>query len=265
MKRKLFACALAAALAAGTAAVPAAAAVRSVPVQVDGTLLSTQGRLSDGVTYIPLRDLLDAVGGWEIRWDAATRSAVAQSAEHTLRADPIHCTLTLDGHTYAAAVYVLEGRTYVPLRIAIQLLGGYAAWDGYLGGAAVTSPGAEHDAVELYWLSHIISAESQGEPMEGQIAVGNVVLNRVASENFPDTIPDVIFEYNGAAQFEPVENGTVFHEPADQSVVAAVRALKGETTVDGCLYFYAPALSEGTWINENCTYSTTIGGHRFYR
>ncbi|MFR3921270.1 MAG: cell wall hydrolase [Dysosmobacter welbionis] len=53
----------------------------------------------------------------------------------------------------------------------------------------MTSPGADHNAMDLYWLSRIISAESRGENMTGQIAVGNVVLNRVAAKEFPTPFP----------------------------------------------------------------------------
>ena len=133
-----------------------------------------------------------------------------------------------------------------------------------MSGAAVTSAGAEHDAVDLYWLSRIISAESCGESMEGQIAVGNVVLNRVASREFPDTIPGVIFDKVDGVQFEPVSNGTVYKTPTAQSVEAARRVLAGEQVIGKALYFYAPALSQGTWINANRTYYKTIGCHRFY-
>ena len=128
----------------------------------------------------------------------------------------------------------------------------------------MTSPGAEHDAADLYWLSRIISAESRGETMDGQIAVGNVVLNRVAAEEFPDTIPDVIFDRKHDVQFTPVSNGTVYLRPAAASVEAAKRALDGENVVGEAKYFYAPALSQGVWINANRTYHMTIGCHRFY-
>ena len=100
--------------------------------------------------------------------------------------------------------------------------------------------------------------------MDGQIAVGNVVLNRVASEEFPDSIPAVIFDRKHDVQFTPVANGTVFLTPTAQSVEAARRTLNGENTVGEALYFYAPALSQGVWINANRTYLMTIGCHRFY-
>ena len=238
--------------------------VRTVPVQVDGAHLDAAAYLEQGVTYVPLRSLLDAMGGWELTWDTPSATAVAVNGSRTLTADPAANTITVDGISYDGAVQVVRGRTYVPLRLVANSLGGSAAWDPWFSGAAVTSPGAAHDASELYWLSRIISAESRGEPMEGQIAVGNVVLNRAASDEFPATIPAVIFDRRHAIQFEPVENGTVYDAPAAISVEAARRVLDGEQTVDGPLYFYAPALSPGTWINTNRTYLTTIGCHRFY-
>ncbi len=251
-------------LAALVLAVPAGA-VRTVPVQIDGTELEAVCHLEGGVTYVPLRALLNALGGWEVSWDKGQRAAVAVSGSSRLTASPAKGAVTVDGRTRSGRVYVQEGVTYVPLRTAVELLGGGVEWDAYFQGAAVTSPGAEHNAADFYWLSRIISAESRGEPLEGQIAVGNVVLERVESEDFPNSIPEVIFQYaDGVVQFEPVENGTVYLDPTEQSVEAARRTLRGEKSLEGAMFFYAPALSEGVWINDNRTYLATIGCHRFY-
>lgn len=251
-------------LAALTLAVPARAA-RTVPVQIDGTALEAVCHLENGVTYVPLRALLNALGGWELAWDKELRAAVAVSGDSQLTASPAAGTVTVDGSARSGRVYVREGVTYVPLRLTAELLGGAVEWDAHYQGAAVTSPDASHNAVDFYWLSRIISAESRGEPMEGQIAVGNVVLERVESPDFPDTIPEVVFQVaDGFTQFEPVENGTVYLEPTEQSREAARRALDGEKSLEGAMFFYAPALSEGVWINGNRTYLTTIGCHRFY-
>ena len=91
-----------------------------------------------------------------------------------------------------------------------EALGCQVEWDPYLRGATVTSPGAAYDAGELYWLSRIICAESGAESMSGQIAVGNVILNRVRSGSFPNTVEGVIFDRKDAVQFEPVSNGRVY-------------------------------------------------------
>ena len=263
MKRKLL-CGLLAALTLTCATVRAAPS-RVVPVQVDGTVLS-QGvnYLQSGVTYVPLRGLLNAFGGWSVWWDSGQKVAAAASGSQSITANPAKDTVTVNGRTYSGQVFVERGRTYIPLRTVVTALGGGVAWDPYLGGAAVTSPGAEYDAMDLYWLSRIISAESRGEALDGQIAVGNVVLNRVASREFPNTIPAVIFDRKHDVQFTPVANGTVYLPPTAQSVEAAKRALSGENTAGRAKYFYAPALSQGTWISANPTYLMTIGCHRFY-
>ena len=114
-------------------------------------------------------------------------------------------------------------------------------------------------------LSRIISAESRGEPLEGQIAVGNVVLNRVASADFPDTIYGVIFDDRWGGQFTPVRNGTIYQEPSARSVEAARLCLSGANTAGESLYFLAPALATNHWVMENRTHVVTIGSHWFYK
>lgn len=250
-------------LAAAALALPAGA-TRAIPVQIDGSRLTERAYLEQGVTYVPLRNLLDTLGGFEVWWDSAEQEAVAASNLTHLTADPNADTVTVNGVDYNGQVTVLNGRTYVPLRLVAEALGGKAEWDPYMDGAAMTSVDAAYNAVELYWLSRVINAESGAEPMEGQIAVGNVVMNRVRSPEFPNTISGVIFDRVDAVQFEPVENGTIFNTPTSQSVEAAKRVLDGENVIGNAKYFYAPALSQGIWINANRTYYKTIGCHRFY-
>ena len=248
-------------LAAAALCLPVQAA-RPASLQVDGERLETPAYVEEGTTYAPLRELLEALGDWTVWWDGSAARAV--SGDASLTADP-RGVLTINGTRYPCLVDVVNGRTYVPLRLTAEALGGSVRWDPWLDGAAVTSPGAEHDAMDYYWLSRIIHAESGGEPLEGQIAVGNVVLNRVSSGDFPDSIPGVIFDDENGVQFEPVANGTLTKEPTELSLEAARRALAGENTVGDALYFFAPALSQGTWIDSSRTYRQTIGCHRFYQ
>ena len=260
MKRKLL-CGL---LAAASLCLPAKAA-RPISVQVDGEALTASAYLDEGTAYAPLRELLDSMGSWEIWWDHAAGTARAVSGDARLSANPAAGTLTVNGRTYPCTVSVIEGHTYVPLRLTAEALGGSVKWDPWLDGAAVTSSGAAYDAMDYYWLSRIICAESGGEKLEGQIAVGNVVLNRVASEDFPDSVAEVIFDSDGGVQFEPAATGAVANEPTELSREAARRALDGENTAGDSLYFFAPALSEGAWIDSSRSYQQTIGCHRFYQ
>lgn len=121
-------------------------------------------------------------------------------------------------------------------------------------------------ATNLYWLSRIIHAEAGGESYNGKVAVGNVIINRVKSSDFPNTIKGVIFEYyKGIPQFSPVEEGTIYNNPSAASIQAAKDALNGVRPVGSCTYFFNPAKSAGRWIVNNKTYVMRIGNHVFYR
>lgn len=240
---------------------------RTVSVTVDGKALSPASFAVDGVTYAPMVALLEAMGGWETTWDRVTRTAASETDRFTLAVPVGQRYVTVDGQRYAinAPSMIRDGRTYVPLRAVAELLGaevGFTSWSAPV--TVTTEKDESYSQEDLYWLSRIISAESQGEPLAGQIAVGNVVLNRVDHQDFPGTIKEVIFDTKHGVQFTPVANGAIYWEPTAQSVKAAEMVLDGANTVGKSLYFFNPGLSQGTWIVQNRTYHSTIGNHRFY-
>lgn len=97
-------------------------------------------------------------------------------------------------------------------------------------------------------LARLITAEADGEPYEGKVAVGAVVLNRIASKDFPDTIKDVIYQYNdGAYQFEPVMNGWINRPASAQSIQAAKDAFSGVDPSNDALYFFAKTV-KNPWL-----------------
>lgn len=134
------------------------------------------------------------------------------------------------------------------------------------GSIAVTASNlTESQNPDLYWLSRIIEAEASGEPYLGKVAVGNVILNRVSSTDFPDSVKGVIFEYyKGIPQFSPVADGTVYNTPSQDSINAALDALGGAKPVQNATYFFNPAKSSAAWIVDNKTYVMRIGNHVFY-
>ncbi|MBC7960667.1 MAG: cell wall hydrolase [Vallitaleaceae bacterium] len=118
-------------------------------------------------------------------------------------------------------------------------------------------------------LVKIVEAEATGEDLIGKIMVANVVLNRVKSDAFPDTIHDVIYEkYNGKSQFSPVDDGRLESVPLTESSYEAVeRALKGEDYSEGATFFVAHALTSevaGSWFDENLNKVAQHGVHTFY-
>ncbi|HIS93958.1 MAG TPA: spore cortex-lytic enzyme [Candidatus Alectryocaccomicrobium excrementavium] len=110
-------------------------------------------------------------------------------------------------------------------------------------------------------LSKLVYAEARGEPYKGMVAVAAVVLNRVRSSSFPNTISGVIYQ-KGA--FSCVSNGSINNTPNNQSIRAALDALNGWDPTGGCLYYYNPRLTDDTWIRTR-TVQTVIGNHYFAR
>ena len=115
-----------------------------------------------------------------------------------------------------------------------------------------------------YWLARIIEAESSGEPYQGKVAVGEVILNRVQHESFPNTIWGVIFDDTYAIQFEPVANGTIYNNPSSESIKAAKEALNGSNYAGDSLYFLNPKIAASNWIVKNREFYATIANHDFY-
>lgn len=125
--------------------------------------------------------------------------------------------------------------------------------------------GEFYDPDDLFWLSRIISSESMIEPFDGKVAVGNVVLNRVRSPDFPGSVRDVVFDDRyGIVQFSPVSAGVIYRDPDCESVDAAKVCLEGFSLSGEILYFMNPSLAESTWISDTRQEVMTIGRHTFY-
>lgn len=152
-------------------------------------------------------------------------------------------------------------------RISIDGIAGNQTQTALYSNATTLSRGTSTTAANnLYWLSRIIHAEAEAEPYEGKVAVGNVVINRVNSSDFPNTINGVIFEYyHNIPQFSPVADGTIYNTPSAPSIQAAKAALAGQRPVGTATYFFNPAKSAATWIVANKTYVKRIGAHVFYK
>lgn len=114
---------------------------------------------------------------------------------------------------------------------------------------------------ELDILARLVSAEAKGESLRGQMAVANVVLNRVADSRFPSTIKDVIYQQG---QFCVVRSKAIYMEPTAQSIEAAKRVLLGERVLPSyVVFFHNPQrTSRGNWIRSRKPV-ITIGRHVF--
>ena len=117
----------------------------------------------------------------------------------------------------------------------------------------------KYTSSDLYLLAKCIYAEARGESYTGQVAVGAVILNRVASSKFPNTISGVIYQRHA---FTAVSDGQINLEPDKTAMNAAQDAMNGWDPTYGCLYYYNPAVATSSWIFGRKTV-TTIGKHIF--
>jgi len=111
--------------------------------------------------------------------------------------------------------------------------------------------------------ARLVEAEAEGEPYEGKVAVATIVLNRVESPQFPDTVTEVINEVVGDAYaFSPVQNGEINKPASEESTHAVEEALKREDTLHDSIFFYNPEIATDNWIRSRQTVET-IGNHVF--
>ena len=128
-----------------------------------------------------------------------------------------------------------------------------------LGGGGSSSAGGKYSSGDVTLLAKVISAEARGEPYEGQVAVGAVVLNRVAHPSFPNSVSGVVYQ-SGA--FSAVTDSNWSAAVTSSAKRAAQDAINGWDPSGGALYYYNPAKTSNQWIRTRPVV-TVIGNHIF--
>lgn len=152
------------------------------------------------------------------------------------------------------------GDTLVPTRVLATALGAAISWENgsvtyAAAGTPLSSGSTYYDAATVDLLARVITHESGNQPLEGKIAVGNVILNRVASPSFPNTVTEVLSQPN---QFP----GATDCVANDESILAAKLCLDGAMEAPGAYWFNGAGKS--CWASNNKSHIVTIGGHSFY-
>lgn len=246
----------------------------AIPLYYKGERLSVDARLIEETTYVPLRAFASAVTDCKITWYAGTRTAVLTADGLSLTVSDRNYYVEANGRYLFAmtpAVILSNGTMYLPVRSLAKALGVGIDWNAKTRSVtvsgdyeAIESGASYYNADDVYWLSRIISAESRGEPLLGQIAVGNVVLNRVRSREYPNTVYGVVFDRKYGTQFSPVAFGTIYNSPYWLSTIAAKICLEGTSLDDRVLFFVEPRIATSSWIQKNRTYAFTVRHHDFY-
>ena len=233
--------------------------------EISGTALLIGTR-----TYISVEDFVAYFGG-SVTYDATGKAATARY---------LGITVTVNDGAYVAyvgnrpifsfsnSVVMSDGEMYMPLSTLARSLGLSVSESGtkatLSGNTRPMSAKAPYSEDEIFWLARIIQAESSGESLLGKIGVGTVVMNRVKSPLYPNTIWGVIFDRNYGVQFSPILNGTIYNTPNYQSRLAAMICLEGFSISQDALFFLEPRLSTSSWIPKNRKYLFSILHHDFY-
>ncbi|MCI8914816.1 cell wall hydrolase [Pseudoflavonifractor sp. 60] len=223
-----------------------------------------------GTTYVSvalMAQLLDPAA--QIAWDGETMTVTTQQLTLTAQAGKLYVVAN-GRYLYVPEEVQLpeNGQLSAPLSALTRAFGAGLVYDVNTGAVSVTrgveaiaSGDSFYDAEDLYWLSRIIYRESGNQSLEGQMAVGNVVLNRVASSIFPDTVESVLAQKN---QFSCYKSGALAKtDPSQTSVIAAKLVMDGGEVEEtkGALFFDS---GSNSWAARNKKLIATLGGHKFY-
>ena len=201
--------------------------------------------------------------------DLSARAEVLKSGSSGTQVKTVQTKLKNWGY-YTGAVDGIYGPKTVAAVKYFQRVNGLAQ-DGVVGAktaaamgitlssSSAASSGGSYSSSDSYLLAKCIYAEARGEPYTGQVAVGAVILNRVRSSKFPNSISGVIYQ---PYAFTCVSDGQINLTPDATAKKAAQDALNGWDPTNGCLYYYNPATATSSWIWSR-TVMLSIGKHNF--
>lgn len=201
-------------------------------------------------------------------WNSGSASALSQYGSRGSEVKQIQQKLTNLGYS-TGGVDGVYGKQTERAVIAYQKANGLTV-DGIAGPQTLKSLGVTggggsggsyggYSESDVKLLATIISAEARGEPYQGQVAVGAVIMNRIAHPSFPNTLSGVIYQ---PGAFSCLYDGGVNAAVADSAYTAAREAINGSDPTGGAIYYYNPAKTTNKWIWSR-TVVAVIGNHRF--
>ncbi|MBB6678552.1 cell wall hydrolase [Cohnella lubricantis] len=203
-------------------------------------------KLMDGTSYIPLRTLAEAMHA-KVGWNAEDKAVVLRAADaYTVASGD---TLSVVAATYTISAQALKARNGLEdasIEAGQQL-------------KVVVPDFLDPETEDAALIAKMVEIEAGNESYAGKLAVANVILNRVRSDSFPDTVSGVIY---APGQFPPAGAGRLLTETASSdSLKAALAALAGENNVPGAVYFFNPKYEPGKV--KLVTVVKKIGNHMF--
>lgn len=238
----------------------------------------------DGISYAPIREISEALGA-KVIWDKSYNHVeiVKDDINLSFQIGETSCLLNNIYMTMPISL-IVNDKTMVPIRFLSEVFNFNVFWNDNLKTIIISSTSniptdeeleiliyshtknnnQNYTKEDVYWLSRLVHAEARDESYEGKLAVANVIINRVKSNEFPNSIKSVIFDRNNGVQFVPTVNGEIYKSPSAESERAAIEALNGKNNAQNIFYFLNPKKSPYNWITKNRKYAFTIQNHNFY-
>ncbi len=242
-------------------------------VKVNGTYIKSNGVfVEDGVYYAPARQLADGMRVLT-EWEETSKSAhFIKFGQRLIVSDNRVKIYQNDQHIgldFTVKAIIRDGRIYLPIDYFANFFGATISYNEKLHTFSIVDSAinlsdqvhliAAEDADNLVWLARIISLEARGNSLYKHLAVASVVMNRVKSDKFPNTVYDVI---KAKGQFPPAYYDNFDEiEPNAVALTAAIHAINGENVINDCLYFN---LKPFRWKPKEDFYKE-IEGDYFYR
>ena len=240
----------------------------------NGTALKSDVRMMNGVPYVAVRSFIEETTNMTVTYRSAAKTLNVRGSGFEMDVIDGSNVIYANGRTLFSmtpSVVMTNGYMYAPLSNISKALGLSYSYNSLASSVSIsgsikplTHGNTYYASDAVYWLSRIISAESRGESLLGQIAVGSVVMNRVKAPSYPNTIWGVIFDKKYGVQFSPIIDGSIYQAPAASAVVAAKICLEGFNVNKNALFFLYPRASTSSWIPNNRPYLFSIGKHDFY-
>lgn len=262
-----------------------------ITVKVNGNYINMDSRpyIKDDRTFVSIRFIAEALGA-DVEWVDEEKKAIVTFCPEIPEEAVVDKTIVgLIGdknkivELYAGnneivingekklidtSVEITNDRTMVPLRFISENLDCSVEWDELTYSVLVNKPDAAISADcigdmpytddDIIWLARIVTVEGRGLPLDGKLAIANVVLNRKKSSRFPSSIYDVIF---APGQFPPAHKvGFKESVPTRECVIAAKMALEGINNIEDCMFF-----NNAPFKSTNIKLFKRISGEYFYK
>lgn len=245
-----------------------------IDIKVNGVYLGEgmKGYLENDTVYVPLVSVSKALGA-EVSVDKFNkRTSISGNGKSLILFENKPYNILNGAFTFFKPLNE-DGTLYTTVRFIADMFGASVSWDSYRYEVNLTLDGytvpeeyieTRYNDEDLLWLSRIVYCEAGSVSIDAKIMVANVILNRRASPQFPDTIQEVICDTRFGVQFPPSQSDIIYRTANTHTILACKVALNGVMLVPDCKYFSYTS-DNFSWVYENCTLYTTIGNQAFYK